>query len=565
MVVYFILMSAISVVNLGVLLTVFYRKRLMMDFVAIFCFIVVANIAYLLMAISTTVDGVVVANKACFLSACVLPLLEFLIAQKLCKFKFPLWGELLLAILSLVVFAFSCTVGHSDIFYKSIEYTQVHGAACYNAVFGPAHMLWDFLLVLYAVLSAVMVVYAAIKKRNISYGTLVSIVILNVFSIASFFVSRIVGSDTLVMPAVYIMCEFVLFFVLMNLRMYDVSGSVLESLIAENDCAYIAFSARGGYLGCNDIAMEYFPELKKFRIDHAIPRNYEISTAFVEWIEHLNEKKKDSVYHFSYNGRFFKASLKNVRRQNITKIFLFSIEDETELKRYIEHLDMLNTKLESLVKSNEKYVQTIQKQMIVGMASMVEGRDANTGGHIKRTSDVVSIIVDELRKDSSLGFSEEFYKAIVASAPMHDLGKIAVDDKILRKQGTFTPEEYEAMKTHSEKGAVIVEHLLTGVETPYFINIARNVACYHHERWDGSGYPNGISGSAIPFEARVMAIADVYDALVTRRCYKGRETLNFAFDKIMGDMGRNFDPSLKPYVVNARSKMEDYYRNAGCY
>lgn len=564
MTVYFILMSVFSVVNLALLLLVFNRKRLSLDIVSMFCFIVVANIGYLLMAVSSTLEGVLVANKACYMAACVLPLFELSVALQMCKFSFPFWGKMVLTVLTLVVFAMSCTVGFSDVFYESMEYTQIHGVASYTVVFGPGHMLWNVLLMTYVVLSAVTVVYAAFKKKNVSYKTLIAIAFLNVISILSFFASRFVGSDTLVMPAVYVLSELVLFKVYYEMKMYDVAGNVLEALVAENECAFVAFSSRGVYLGCNDIALQYFPELKKLRIDHKIPKDNDISGVFSDLFENSVEKNHESVFHFSRNGRYYKSSLKNVKRRNITKIFLFRIEDETELQRYIEHLDMKNSKLEHLVKSNEKYVQTIQKQMIVGMASMVEGRDANTGSHIKRTSDAVAIIVEELKKDPSLKYSEEFYDALVASAPMHDLGKIAVDDRILRKLGTFTPEEYAAMKTHAEKGATIVEHLLTGIESPFFIKIARNVARYHHERWDGSGYPTGIAGEVIPFEARVMAVADVYDALVSRRSYKGREPLDFAFEKILNDMGRNFDPGLKRYVANVRSKLEEYYRNAEC-
>lgn len=562
MLTYFVVMCVLSVANLGLLLNFFFQKRIPLYFVAIFCFIVIGNFGYLLMAISSTLEGVMVANKLCYLAACFLPLFELFLALQMCKFNFPLWGKILLVLASLGVFALSCTIGLSDIFYKSMEYTTVYGAACYNAVFGFGHALWNGLLVSFVVLSTIVVLYAAKTKRHISYETLFALAFLNVVSIASFFISRGVGSDTLVMPLVYVISELILFKVYFSMRMYDISNNVLEALIAENECAFVAFSPRGNYLGCNDIAIDYFPELKKFRIDHAIPAKCEISKVFFEWINNIVENREEKSYHFSYSERFYKSSLKFVKRGCTTKLFLFRIEDETILKRYIEHLDMQNSKLENLVKSNENYVHAIQEQMIVGMASMVEGRDANTGGHIKRSSAAVAIIVDELRKDSSLGYSEEFYNALVASAPMHDLGKIAVDDRILRKQGRFMPEEYEAMKSHAEKGAVIVEHLLTGIESPIFIKIARNVACYHHERWDGSGYPTGILGTAIPFEARVMAVADVYDALVSKRSYKGQERLDLAFKKIRADMGRNFDPSLEPYFVNARVKLEEYYRNA---
>jgi response regulator RpfG family c-di-GMP phosphodiesterase len=197
--------------------------------------------------------------------------------------------------------------------------------------------------------------------------------------------------------------------------------------------------------------------------------------------------------------------------------------------------------------------------MLIGMAHMVENRDSNTGSHIKRTSKVVSILVDYLRKDKSLGYSDFFFDSLVSAAPMHDIGKIAIEDRILRKPGRFTPQEYEEMKSHPEKGAMIVENLLTSIESPDFVKIARNVARYHHERFDGFGYPQKLKGTEIPFEARVMAIADVYDALVSKRCYKAEMSFDDAYTIIIEGMGTQFDPSLKDCFIACRSKLEEYY------
>ena len=142
---------------------------------------------------------------------------------------------------------------------------------------------------------------------------------------------------------------------------------------------------------------------------------------------------------------------------------------------------------------------------------------------------------------------------------MHDLGKIAVDDAILRKPGKFTPEEFEIMKTHAKEGQRIVHQILEGTDDKYFQQIAENVAHYHHERMDGSGYPDKLKGEEIPIEARIMAIADVYDALVSKRVYKEKMSFEEANKIIMDGMGTQFDKNLEKYYVNARPKLEKYY------
>ncbi len=144
---------------------------------------------------------------------------------------------------------------------------------------------------------------------------------------------------------------------------------------------------------------------------------------------------------------------------------------------------------------------------------------------------------------------------------MHDLGKIAVDDVILRKPGRFEPDEFEKMKKHAEEGAKIVREILKNTDDAEFRIVAENVAHYHHERWDGSGYPKGLKGEQIPIEARIMAIADVYDALVSKRIYKDSMSFEKADSIIMESMGMHFDKNLEPFYVAARPKLEAYYRS----
>ena len=142
---------------------------------------------------------------------------------------------------------------------------------------------------------------------------------------------------------------------------------------------------------------------------------------------------------------------------------------------------------------------------------------------------------------------------------MHDLGKITIDDEILRKPGKYTPEEFEIMKTHAAEGARIVKQILDGTDDVNFMKIAVNVAHFHHERWDGSGYPNKLKGEEIPLEARIMAIADVYDALVSKRVYKEKMSFEEANKIIMDGMGKHFDKSLEPFYLAAKPKLEEYY------
>ena len=172
----------------------------------------------------------------------------------------------------------------------------------------------------------------------------------------------------------------------------------------------------------------------------------------------------------------------------------------------------------------------------------------------------MAFIVEEITKDPSYHLKNHFASNLIKAAPMHDLGKITVDDVVLRKPGKFTPEEYAIMKTHSEEGAKIVKNILNEYGDENFELIAENVAHYHHERWDGNGYPKGLKGEEIPLEARIMAIADVYDALVSKRVYKDEFSFEDANKIILDGMGKQFDPGLEKYYLLAREKIEKYYQ-----
>ncbi len=202
----------------------------------------------------------------------------------------------------------------------------------------------------------------------------------------------------------------------------------------------------------------------------------------------------------------------------------------------------------------------MHEKLILGMAAMIAGRDDVTGSHVRRTSDIVKFIAEEMKKDESSFEDQMFLNNVIETAPMHDLGKITIDDKILRKPGRFTPEEFAVMKTHSAAGAKIITNILKDIHDEGYLNVAVNIAHYHHEKWDGSGYPDGLKGEEIPLEARIMAIADVYDALVSKRSYKDAFTFEEANRIILDGMGSHFDPSLRPYYERALEKIEAYYR-----
>ena len=223
-----------------------------------------------------------------------------------------------------------------------------------------------------------------------------------------------------------------------------------------------------------------------------------------------------------------------------------------ELKQYQDHL-------EQLVRERTRRLELTQAVTIESLATLAEYRDPETGGHIKRTQNYVKVLAKQLKEHPRFRdeLNDEVIELLYMSAPLHDLGKIAVPDHILLKPGKLTDEEFEEMKKHTNYGhdALWITEQKLGEDS--FLRHAREIAYTHQEKWDGSGYPSGLKGDEIPISGRLMALADVYDALISKRVYKPPFPHEKAVQIIVEGKGRHFDAD----VVDAFVELENTFRN----
>lgn len=207
---------------------------------------------------------------------------------------------------------------------------------------------------------------------------------------------------------------------------------------------------------------------------------------------------------------------------------------------------------------NQK-LSSMQKEIISSFANLVESRDSFTGEHIKRTSKYVELIARELKKQGYYvdELSDDKIELFVSAAPLHDLGKLHVPDYILTKQDKLTFEEFEKIKEHPKEGEKLIDENLTDIEAHEYVSCAKQMSLYHHEKWDGNGYPNKISGLKIPLCARIMAAADVLDALLSKRQYKEAMTLEKAFSIIKDSSGTHFEPCIVEALLACKEQIEE--------
>lgn len=226
------------------------------------------------------------------------------------------------------------------------------------------------------------------------------------------------------------------------------------------------------------------------------------------------------------------------------------------------HISEINAQAQKIQSQNARVIE-MQNNTIIGMANLVENRDVDTGEHVKRTSAYVKMLAEEAKKTLEYRnfLTDKYIALVVKAAPMHDIGKIVVPDAILKKPGKLTLDEFLQIQRHTIEGARIVHEVLDDNSDPEYVKIAAEIALCHHEKWNGSGYPQQLEGLDIPVCARIMALADVFDALVSMRCYKDPFSCDEAFQIIQEASGKHFDPVLVECFMNIRPQIEEYLKN----
>jgi putative two-component system response regulator len=230
------------------------------------------------------------------------------------------------------------------------------------------------------------------------------------------------------------------------------------------------------------------------------------------------------------------------------------------LNRIKTHLniDELIRERTGQLQERTEQLQRLQNGIVFVLADMVENRDTGTGGHRERTAQYLKILIDALKaRGLSLDMLSKLdLDLLISSARLHDIGKITISDTVLNKPGKLTDEEYAIMKTHTVEGERIIDEMVLRTENVDFLHHAKLFAGYHHERWDGKDYPHGLEGENIPLQGRIMAIADVYDALVSERPYKGSFSHEKAVSIIMEGAGTQFDPFFADAFLSVTDQFE---------
>lgn len=280
---------------------------------------------------------------------------------------------------------------------------------------------------------------------------------------------------------------------------------------------------------------------------------YFIETRLIHPINTLTNVTSD----FAYDSN-------DKREENVKRIFDLKYHKRNdELGKLYSAIAMTTRESTEFADDIMRQANTINKMqngLIMVVAEMVESRDKGTGSHIKKTKAYVELIINEMKKRGIYQdiLTEKYAYDTINAAPLHDVGKIHIPDKILLSTGPLSDEDYAIMKTHTTCGAQIMQYAIDkmGGEDAGYLREAKNVAEFHHEKWNGQGYPYGISGEEIPLSARIMAVADVFDAIVSRRSYKEPIPFEDAIQIISKESGTYFDPLVVDVFLGAKNEVK---------
>lgn len=470
------------------------------------------------------------------------------------------WTKIVAYGICFIQLAVVCLCAHDDLYYKSIRIIDTDLGHVTKTTYGPLMIIHFIYLAVLLLWMLEIFIVGFVKKGAYSRRNLLTYSVLLGTGLVIYFVEIKISAPFTMLVFLYTIAD-----VVIALRYDSAHAHELDFLIAEHQKrhekrGYAAVSLRRRFLTANEKSRDFLPFLDRQRVNEKLLCEDEIGREIYDLLDAFDEQT-ESTKRFRVGGMTCECEVSyfSVQEGGKRQGYLLELRDATAEQRAYDVMSSYNETLNAQVAEKTDNIREIQNKIVLGMANMIENRDNNTGGHVKRTSDTIHIIVDEIRRQGIIPVDEQLAEDIVRAAPTHDLGKISIDNAILNKPGRLTDEEFEIMKTHSAKSGELVKILLEGVEEERFVQVAYHVARYHHERWDGRGYPEGLVGEMIPLEARIMAIADVYDALVSKRVYKEPMSFEKSAAIMCECMGTQFDPNMKSVFLGCREKLEEYY------
>lgn len=440
---------------------------------------------------------------------------------------------------------------YHHLYYSSVSYTQEGLFPHLILKHGVLYNLYTALIVYYFA----MILWVAVRKLRQTRSPIIrkqilmilGMVLLSMLSLVLFLLNVTNGYDTTALA--YLVAAFIFERLMRKYRLFDTLTLAQEEAVNHMANGLIVMGAAGEVLYSNEEADRILDCLEQEQGKRELEDLKELA-AKQEYL-FLDKCASENGKHHSKEKCVYELSLHDISKGETNYGQTLTMAEITDRYYYTE-------RLQRDLRRKTREVVRIQRDIIGSFAAMIEARDGITGLHIKNTGNLVRVLVNVMAVDKRYRdiITPEYADMVAAAARLHDIGKIAIPDRILQKEGKLTEEEFAIMKTHPQEGAKILKHTLKDLENDTYCEIAYDMAMYHHEKYNGAGYPKGIKGEEIPLSARIMAVADVYDALRSKRHYKEGFSKEKAVAIMEESKGSHFDPYIDELFLKHIDEME---------
>lgn len=498
-----------------------------------------------------TIEEMNICTKITITGSCHVFLFQLMLMFSYCRVQPPRVLYPLLCGVNCIINIVAFTIGRDGLFFTSEELRITDGFAMLITESGPFHQLFLAMEVFYSIIMLITAVISVIhdSDRLVPVGGFTFAVLIPT-ACSLLYANSYTEMD--LTPVGFLVSEIIIFLLIYGSKIYDVQDTARQYVFDSLEDGIVVLDRHQRLKGYNEIAKQIFPELgyskPDMRIDDASPDINKI----------LYEKAAKDI---EVGSRVYRPSIAKITDDKDKKHingYVIRATDVTEQQRNLELINNYQRNLERDVKEKTARILQMQEQTIFSFATLVESRDSLTGEHVRRTSEYVAVLGAEMKNRGMYPrvITSTYLEQLRMAAPLHDIGKIKIPDSILKSSGKLSPEEFEIMKSHTVEGGRIIEDTLKEIEGDNFFVIAREVAVYHHEKWNGTGYPYGTKGEEIPISARIMAVADFFDALTSSRSYKKAYSAQKTYQILMEESGRSFDPKVVDCFMRSREEIE---------
>jgi len=486
---------------------------------------IIMFVSYIMEMRSRTLQEVELAASVAYMGKPFIMLYSFMFIATFYDIKVDKYLFFLLNIFCSAIFVLVYTNPSHHLYYGTTAYDGSLPYSPLISTHGKLYNIYVYSAVIFFTACLIVIIKGYLKNRtrdNLKISLFMSLmVVFGLLGYVTYLLDFIEGYDTTLIGIFgSTICLSVMFF---KYRIFDVLEYAKNEALQDSSVGLIVLNQSNNVMYSNLVG------------------DYITKKLGIERIKDVSEKGEN----IPLGEKIYFVRTKNIKMSN--KYFGKSIEisDITISYNYQQ-------RLEHDVEQRTEKIENIQREIIGSFASIVEARSVETGEHIVRTREYVEITAKALKERGLYTdiLTDQYINTLANVAPLHDIGKISVPDSVLNKPGKLTPEEFEIMKIHANEGAKVIEKTMRGVEEHDYVEMAIEVALRHHEWWNGKGYPDGLSGKDIPLSARIMALADAYDALISSRVYKPPLTKEQAIEIIKQESGTHFDPEIAQIFVS---------------